>query len=374
MKILFTYLLLSCFALTSLSAQDTGIRYNKLIHLPSDSLIKNQLLNSINGFLKDMVLENKSSPYVEAKHFTANQFFFDELLNYSASGLFKDENFYKAHLLNAYTKDQKTYHLTIAFMGTPKEGREVFSMIFNLKAVHQGAGFLFYSYYEDNLKAMNWKQVSIGNVNYFYKNTINKNRLNAFSKFNTDFAKLLNRTPKKIDYIILEDANETFALLGIDYIISNNGDPTLRFNTSNKILAGIEKDRYEHDLIHMYFEDLFDSKNTYRSFEEGIATYFAGSWGDSYLEVVNMMKEYLNENPDADLGQLYKDNKRVGVHSIRNMINAFLCEAILKKHDFSALLDILECGNNGELYYEKLAKYTDIREANFSAKVYQLLF
>lgn len=366
------YLLLLVICCTSVAAQDYAIQYNSLTILPSDSLEQDKLLSSIDGFLLDMAEKKDSTAYVASSHFKDYSIFFDLLRGYAASGRYKDKQFYKAYLLDATPKGKDGYMLKIALMGIPKEDPIIFRMIFQLLAVEKENHFQFYTLMEENEKK--WKHTQVGNIEYVYHGSFNKDRAKQFDTFNASLAQKLEVPPKKIKYYKCKDPSEALAFIGIDFHISYNGEYTgLGRDDGYRFLTGVNEEGYEHDLLHIYFDDVFDASETYRAFEEGIAGFFGGSWGDTYPQIIRQLSDYVDANPQVNLYDAYYGKVKIGIHDIRSMINALLVEELDRKHGFDSLIDVLHCGNDGALYWEKLAKYLPITKDNFTSTIKQLL-
>ncbi len=353
------------------SSSDYGVAYSPLISLPTDEADRQELLTSLDAFLYDMATKQESSKYVESEHFTTNALFFDELWGFAASTRFESEDFYKSHLLSVEPHGDEDYVVQISQVGIPADGPAVFRMNFRMLARREGSRFRFWCLADQNQQ--DWRRQTVGNIDYMFRGTLNEKRARAFDQFNTRIATNLGVEPQTVTYVRCKDASEALGFLGIDYHYAANGNPRAAFNDGYHFITGFDEEGYEHDLLHVYFEKKFGREKTYRPFEEGIASYYAGSWGEPYQEILRQLREYLATNRDVDLRKAYDDKVKIGRHDIRYAINALLAGQIEQQHGFDALIDVLHCGKDGERFFEKLELHSGITEAGFAAAVRLLI-
>lgn len=350
-----------------LKSQQHNIHYHDLIRLPDSSAVTAKLLTSLDGFLKDMTEGSETSEYVAPQHFKDSRVFFYTLEKFPSSTTFKDKNFFKPHILEAYTLNAGEYYLKLALIGTTEKDVAI-RMIFRLKAKEEGEIFQFYSLFQENVAGLPTQ--TVGNVEYTYCDHFDVERAKKFDELNTFLAKNLNVEPKKLKYFKFKTPDEALHYLGIDYFLPYNGYTTnFTYNDGITFVCGIDEEGYEHDLVHVYFEDLYSQEKTYRPWEEGIACIYGGSYEDSFEEMSDQLKVYIRKNPKLDLYQAYQDKVHLGKHDIRYILNAMLCEKMEREFGFDSLTDILHCGKNGENYWEKLGKYLPINKKNFSSTI-----
>src|SRR5579872_7559288 len=107
-------LILASFAFLSYS-QSVIIKSN--IKLPKDSVIKNQLVSSLNGFLLQKDKPNKENKYVLKDDLLETSALLDEMKGMDQDVKLKDNGFYKCYLSNVVKQIDNNYVIQISYIG-----------------------------------------------------------------------------------------------------------------------------------------------------------------------------------------------------------------------------------------------------------------
>src|SRR5581483_7526263 len=80
-----------------------------MVSLTQDTLVENQLVTSLNGFLNKKDGPNKDNRYVLQEDLPETSVLLDELKNIEQSSKYNDKEFYKCHLTNFVKLDANNY-------------------------------------------------------------------------------------------------------------------------------------------------------------------------------------------------------------------------------------------------------------------------
>ncbi len=350
-----------------------SISKNKFIKFENkDSVFEAKLMLFLEEFITDLKEDRDTIRHVDKDHFEKNKIFFGFVSNYSESATYEDENFYQAQLLNCYPIADKTFKIQIGYLGSPDSSEPIVHTIFNLKAMETDAGFVFESHFEENLRS--WHRRKLDNIVFRYEDSFDESRAWKFEKFNKEFAELNDVDPLQFEYIKGINPHHVLELFGIDYAVAYNGEVRgLGHATEDHFVSGINEEGYEHDLIHNYYGQINKGKETYRPWEEGICAYYAGSWGDSFAEMMTKFANFMDKNPETNLWEKYEEKFRIGKHDIRFLCNGLLVKKLVEEVGYSSIVDVLECGKKGEEYFKKLNNYIELDEHNFHSTIMDLL-
>ena len=104
------------------------------INLPTDSIIKNQLLASLNGFLEQKEKPNKENTFVLNADLLETSILLDEIKGIERNRKLNDNNFYKAYLTNAAPLNDNNFLVQLSYIGL-KESLSSLRASFTLIAV-----------------------------------------------------------------------------------------------------------------------------------------------------------------------------------------------------------------------------------------------
>jgi hypothetical protein len=114
------------------------------INLPQDTLIKKQLISSLNGFLSQKEQPNKENKFVLKEDLLETSALLDEIKGMEKNNKLKDNDFYKCYLTNIVKLDANNYVVQFSYIGV-KENIPVLRASFKLLAKREGAQFYFSS-------------------------------------------------------------------------------------------------------------------------------------------------------------------------------------------------------------------------------------
>lgn len=368
--------LLILFIYTSIFSQQK-INTNPWVKFSRDTIVNTKLQNAITHFLYEANQGNFKTKYINSEHYKNNTYFFEQFENIFKSHYFKDSIFYKPYLIQSYSINKKDYYITLQFSGIDNDKKVITHKIIQFLAKFNADNYQIYCLFDENTKY--WKRKTKKGVTFHYSNTFDKKKALRFVNFNKKLEQLTKHKSPILNYYKCKNPQEALAIFGIKYSI-RYANASSGFGMSDdygNFITGIDSEDYLHDHIHSFFSKIYNRKETWREFEEGIAIYYGGNWGVSLATLKNKLREELISSPNFDFLTEFKKGRKGKrydkLHIFDRVINAVFVEKIIKTHGFDAAVKVMHCGNNGEKFFTLLHQKTGINESNFNSKLKELL-
>lgn len=375
---LFAMLGFSCFC----RAQDIIIQNN--INLPQDPVVKQQLINALNGFLAQKEKPNNQNTFVLKEELLATSALLDEMKGLEHAAKNTDKSVYKGYLTNVTKVDADNFIVQFAYMGTT-DGAPVLRAGFTLLAKRAGDIFYFSSPLTRNTKY--WRSKKRGNITFYYKDILDNADAKAYQKKVEFYDKKLKATDLPIEFYYCDNFPEVLQLLGVDYKADYNGIRNnilaSQENNTNLMINGWNSNtnRFDtHDLWHERLRTVMSSAVINRPVDEGCAYLYGGSWGYTWEEIQVKFKKYVADNPNADWLKLYLEttNFEAGEKPLKAgyVLNALIAQKIEREKGFAPVMELLGCGpreKGDENYFKVLEKLTGINKANFNKEMWVLI-
>jgi hypothetical protein len=368
-KIILTSAIL-LFSLTMSLGQASQLIITPTIKLPKDSLIKVQILNSLEIFLKEKNQDMYNSAVVEKQHYEEYKDFFDIFKNIEKSRRYNDTSFFKCYLSNLVLQPDNSYRVSLSYFGSSPNKEIIHRLSVTMIAKQDRGVYKFYCPFIDNTK--HWKSEKIGTVTFYYEYDFNPKVAKDFEVYNRSLAKKLKIKPLELKYYKCRDIQEVYRIMGIDYDININGNVRSgSFDTKNKVfLAGTNSEQYKHDLTHGYMSLIFPDSVRNWAAEEGYNIYTTDYWGESSEQVFKYLTEYAKANPDISLLEVFeKDIILKHPISIKCPIAAVIMRKVEKEYGFEKVLQLISCGETDDNFFSKLQELTGITKENFDQTV-----
>ena len=289
-------------------------------------------------------------------------------------------------VINLYPITEKTYFLSLAYLGNKDNKQSFIQLIFNL-IVKENQGEISFSIPLKYL-TRTWERQKVGNVTYVYQKNINLKRAKQFNKKNTLIAKKLGVKAEKLTFYMCANYQEILKLCGFEYLLKGNSYFRDGYGVSDgKIFSVMNNEDFSHDMFHYYSGKIHEGKNRNWITEEGVAY----SWGNAYYtnqqgemvtqsDLVDELKSYLKQNPKTNLLTIFKNQESVLTHiapdiSTRSLLSSLICDEVERKKGMEGLLKLINCGRKDRLlsYFKMTDELVGINEANFNQKVGGLL-
>ncbi len=354
------------------------------VNLPKDSVTKNELVSSLNGFLDQKEGPNNKNKFVLKDDLLTMSALLDEIKGMEKNAKLKDDHFYKAYLANIVMLDSDNFLVQLAYTGMA-ENTPVLRASFRLLAKKQDGQFYFYSVLKQNTIA--WKTQKLNNISFHFKGTLDAVNANAYLKAVNSYDTRLKTPLTPFDFYFCDNFPEVLQVLGIDYkldytSIKYDDISSHENNTNLEINGGYDGPLCfdPHDLWHDRLHRVLSTDVINRPVDEGCAYLYGGSWGTSWEQVLAMFKKYAAGHPDADWLNLYINTTNF-VDGAKPMkigyaINALIVRKLEKEKGFAPVMELLSCGKReqgDENYFKALEKVTGLSKAGFNDAVWNLI-
>lgn len=356
------------------------------IRLPRDTVLKSEVLASLQSFLLQVPEPNKENAFVLKCDLAETSALLDEMKDIEANELLKEAHFYKPYLNNVIVLNDTDCIIQLSYIGI-KDNRSLLRAAFTLLAKKRAGQFYFSSPLKQNTTS--WKQTQFGNTRVFYKNKLNTTNAGKYFKTIAAYDKKLQAPKQPTDFYCADNFHEVLQLLGIDYKSDYNGyrRNTLSATENNHSLSvngSLTSDftKFDpHDLWHDRLHRIISTDIINRPVDEGTAYWYGGgSWGLAWADIMTRFKAYIASNPNADWLKLYNESvvfnkEKAAPLNVDFMINALLVRKIEKEKGFDAVIALLSCGKKekgNENYFEALKKITGIDKEHFNDAVWAL--
>ncbi|NNF00549.1 MAG: hypothetical protein HKN25_16140 [Pyrinomonadaceae bacterium] len=293
----------------------------------------------------------------------------------------------RRELINLYPIDSNKYLVKIAF----KDGSNLGAIV-SFIASAKNEAMVFSSPLK--YRTRSWKKKTISSVRYYYQDSLNEKIAESFVRKNEEIAEKFGLAAKKLNYFKCSNYDEVQWVLGIDYDAKSAGTVQSSESFDNTIITGLNTENFEHDVFHMYIESEFPSGED-RNFiaEEGYANsiadaYYAKINGDVITrnELTGCLREYLAENSEADLLQLFQKDPRVfhplseevsqevfDLLSVRSTITSLFCDEVERLNGFEGIIKLLRCGEGEDAYFKALDDLIGVNKTNFDKTAKELV-
>ena len=370
-------------SITSLSHAQSVIVQN-IINMPKDSVTKNQLISSLNGFLDQKGKPIGDNTFVLKENLLETAALMDELKLLDRKIKTKDDVLYRYYVTNIVKLNDDDFIIQLSYMGI-SENAPLLRASFKLKAKRENGQFYFYSPLKQN--TISWKTKRVGSMTWHYKDTLNKNDAKAFETAIQSYDKRLKCPVLSFDSYCCNNLSEVLQVVGIEYEADYNGlkSGSLSSHEDNRdiyVNGGSYYDSFfdPHDLWHDRLRTVMKSAVINRPVDEGCAYLYGGSWGYTWDEIVIKFKKYVAANPNADWLNLYVEttNFEDGQKAMKvgYMLNALIVQKIEREKGFDPVMKLLGCGpreKGDDNYFNALDKLTGINKGNFNAEMNKLV-
>jgi hypothetical protein len=150
-----------------------------------------------------------------------------------------------------------------------------------------------------------WKRHLVGHVNYIVEpgHTFDEGKARNAVRFADSVAVAFGVQPiTNLDYYVTDTPEEIHRILGLDFIVGGEqasySDPGRQMILVGSSVFG---ENHRHELTHSALAPLTWTPNTAEIVNEGTATWFGGSLGKSFPQVMRDYAAFLNAHPTITL-------------------------------------------------------------------------
>ena len=122
---------------------------------------------------------------------------------------------------------------------------------------------------------------------------------------------------------------------------------------------------YPHEVVHLYVNGIYNS-TCHSWFDEGLATYWAGSLGFTLEEHLHKMNNYLKEHPEVNLNNPLDYLRIDDYTNYQYSIGGLFCKMMYIKKGYPGIFALLSAGTTDEDFYKAIEKYLGVKRENLN--------
>ncbi|MFT4032411.1 MAG: hypothetical protein QM669_08320 [Siphonobacter sp.] len=285
------------------------------------------------------------------------------------STLFNIKNYYKPTVLSVEKVDSSYIIKTLFASGEKDNGFNRVSAILNIEAIKENNEWRLKSMEDRILKSL-YKQYNSKEITYYYHkdHVLDTLLCSKFNIENNKLAHIFQTNTINVKYFLCKKNKEIQKIKGFDFA-NSMGYPNqisgLAEPLNNIIYAGNDSEWYLHELVHLYVYKLYGS-NVNNCINEGIATYYGGSLGNTLEYHLHKVALYVKNNP-VDFSNLSKLERIDDETNFQYTIGGLLCKTIDTKLGFNGIKKLLALkGDSDELLWSIIQELLNIKNSNFN--------
>lgn len=372
--------------LLGVKGQSQEIRIDKGIYLLKDSLDKKLIISNLNSFLKEAEQENENNQWVLESQKLETYLLLDELKNIQKSGRFNDEKFYKPYLNNMILLEENLYFIQLSYIGE-SEGESKLRACFEILAQKENGKFVFAS--PLIYRTRKWKSKKSKKGIFRYQHEINTENIETYERLSEEFDRKLKNGNKLVEFYCCENIIELQRLVGVQYKIDYNGRTRSNWTSSDEsrklIVLGNGNSEFNnfdtHDLWHDRLSLKISRRAVNKPVDEACAYLYAGSWGYSWDEILQMFMENIASNKNSDWIEYKNKPHNFGESRAKHLmvdyvVTALIVEKLEKEQGFDAVWNLLMAGpveKGHENYFNTLEKLSGVSKSEYNKWVWQLI-
>lgn len=367
-------------------AQTSQLQVQPHIRLPQDSLVEQQLINGLNGFLESSAGPNEDNAWVLDSQRIETHILLDEFKDIKKSKAFSDDNFYKPYLNNVVALNEKQYLIQLSYIGT-KDTMSHLRAFYELIAHHTGDSFKFSSPLIYNTR--NWKAAESNNNIFHFVQSINKDNVQTYGRLAARFDEKLKIEDKITEFYCTESLTSLLKLMGVSYRLDYNGVRQANFSSTlgnrKLIILGNDNASFdqldEHDLWHDRLSLKISRRKVNKPVDEACAYLYGGSWGLTWEEIFERFYEQVASDKKTDWMQVKEEPLNFGKNRATHLmadyvVNALIVQKIEKEQGFEGVWELLNCGpfeKKNANYYTVLEQLTGTTKKGYNKAVWKLI-
>ncbi len=237
-----------------------------------------------------------------------------------------------------------------------------------------------------------YHSTKVGKTIYHHINDINISRAKTFDKKNHEIAKQFNLPAQSFDFYMVRDYQELQKLIGIDYSKKQIGQTRDGWGVIKDqfIFSVMNNEDFSHDIFHYYSGTVHERPTRNWVTEEGLAYL----WGNAYYtiehngenanqeELVEILKEFLIQNPSLDFYSLFTDhfwNDTTEIYKelapdikVGRVIAGIICHEVQQTKGQEGLNQLITCGDGKDRFdnfMDMTEKLLGLNRNNFDEKI-----
>ena len=372
-------LLIVCTASVGLAqspVEEPLLRRNFGLQLSENDEVDGALERALGAFLGEAKSGTLTEAYVDLNHVAEHGFYFKEVLGMASTEVRK---FDVPTVLKSYTKNERDYFVTVSFTCLQK-GAPFTYRIIEFKAVPSRGGYRFYCPLDDRTE--HFQTTKVDEVTYRHSGPLSLERAEEFARFQAEFCEHTGTPTAPLDYYKFETLDELLTSHGVIFSASkcNFLAHDLGFIESDgrTYMTGTDDAAYICGYVEDYLErHVPGAEEIYSPCAVGLAVCYGNYFtsGDDLPTLKAQFRAELVARPDLDFLAEFKKGRSSSIerHFCHFVMCAFLCEEVLQKEGFSAVLKLVQSGEDGERFMANLKTLLGVDESNFHGTILRLI-
>lgn len=270
---------------------------------------------------------------------------------------------YTPSILSMLYIDEK-YQIRVAWIGNSSKDDKILT-IYNFLV---DKDYQFVNVFDNQFNTLTKRKIK--NLTFYYKNPklFRKKDVKKALKFNKQIAEFFELPEIDFSCFIFNSYFEQKQFRGFDFdtdmrIGESYGG--VAFPEQKEIFSGNGTAYYPHEIVHLYTYQKAKNKNLF--IDEGIATYFGGSRGLHFSELMQDFYPFLLKE-NVNIYNLLSQYEFVAINTKVDSFYSFaalLCHTILKYHSKEKLFELLDSGNDWEEFLCKIEETFNLKPEEF---------
>lgn len=141
-----------------------------------------------------------------------------------------------------------------------------------------------------------------------------------------------------------------------------------RYDASNKIIYVLNYHNFKHELVHSFLVEKFGG-NCHNWFNEGCATFLAGSGDYNLNQHLTILANHLIKHPEFNLNNIldYRGFIIDKETSYKYTVSGLICKLVYQKHGKKGLYQLLNFGSSDLDFYISIQSLLGIKKENLNA-------
>lgn len=365
-------LLSSC----AVSPERAELRFNGRTVLSEDPAVARSLESSLLLFLEEARTGAFTDSCVDPEELARHGFFFDGL---RAPRLRAGAAWDAPMVLRSYSFDGRTHLVTVAFGGTV-DGEQVLRKVVELEARPHGEGYRFTSPFDR--RVANLERTEIGTVTFRHRGSLDEAAARRFAGLREEFS-AKTRTPcPPLEYFCFQSLDDLLRAFGFVYDSTkcNFLAHDLGFSSPDgrRFYTGTDDPAYVFEYVGEHLaQHLGETGELYSPALVGYSAYLGGYSlsGDDIDTLAAQFRRALEDEPSMDLLEEYRKGRGSSVerHFSHFVMCAFLCREAEARGGFESVRRLLQCGSEGERFFEVLEQELGVTEASFHDSIVAMI-
>jgi hypothetical protein len=256
--------------------------------------------------------------------------------------------------VNEIKKVDNEFYVIRNTLTLKKDTSRYFTIVFDVYSKKVADNYKLFNSFYVNKKS--YKNYQTQNIDYYYLPNYQFNITKA-ENIDREYSELCkkfgNPNKHKVTYLVGNNLDESYRNIGIQYTPFTSSSPYSGFHIENLNIILSCREDHLHELVHTIFKKYHGSG----ILQEGIATYFGGTNGLSYTQILNKLKEFIRDKPDIDLSKYYNLDKKLNNSDFNTYyaIGAIFIDYAFKKGGKSKALSLFKYEDVDSFDYDGLS-------------------